>query len=132
MIDRDDEVDIACALGKLPAVSAVYKLEAPADPSAFVLAVALRPYTAGFVAEAHYALGALFLGRREPQRALPHLETAVQLDPLSVAFRLALAGCYTTLERRSEATRELDLIDRLQPHLPQVAEMRALLARQRK
>jgi CheY-like chemotaxis protein len=59
VIDRDDEVDIACALGKLPAVAAIYKLDAAdpgAHPDAFVLGVALRPYTGAFVAEAHYAL----------------------------------------------------------------------------
>jgi tetratricopeptide (TPR) repeat protein len=83
-------------------------------------------------AEAHYALGSLYLSRREPRQALQPLETAVQLEPLGVPFRLALAACYVALERRREATRELDLIDKLQPHLPQVSELRAILARQKK
>jgi tetratricopeptide (TPR) repeat protein len=83
-------------------------------------------------ADAHYALGRLFLQREEPQQALAHLETAVQLDPFSVPYRLTLAACYIALERRREATRELDLVDRLQPQLPEVAELRAILARTKK
>ncbi|HEX6817576.1 MAG TPA: tetratricopeptide repeat protein, partial [Ktedonobacterales bacterium] len=83
-------------------------------------------------ADAHYALGTLHLERNEPQRALAQLENAVQLEPLAVPYRLALAAAYIALDRRREATRELDLIDRLQPHLPQVAELRAMLARQKK
>ncbi len=83
-------------------------------------------------ADAHYALGTLYLERNEPQRALPQLENAVQLEPLAVPYRLALAAAYIALDRRREATRELDLIERLQPHLPQVAELRAMLARQKK
>lgn len=81
-------------------------------------------------ATAHYALGSLLLGRQEDTAALPHLETAVHLEPLAVSFRLALAAGYTALARTREATHELDLIDRLQPNLPQVRELRAVLARQ--
>jgi hypothetical protein len=60
------------------------------------------------------------------------LETAVQLSPLTITYRLSLAAAYAALERYSEATRELDLIDRLQPGLPQVGELQAVMARQRK
>jgi tetratricopeptide (TPR) repeat protein len=81
-------------------------------------------------ATAQYALGALLVGRKEDAAALPHLEAAVQLEPLAVSFRLALAACLTGLERTRDATRELDLIDRLQPGLPQVQELRTILARQ--
>ena len=63
--------------------------------------------------------------------ALPHLETAVELEPLAVPFRLSLAAAYVALDRRREATRELNLIDGLQPGLPQVAELRAILARKK-
>jgi hypothetical protein len=45
-------------------------------------------------------------------------------------YRVALATSYAVLGRRQEATRELDLLDRVQPGLPQVTELRALLARQ--
>ena len=82
-------------------------------------------------AEAQYALGSLLLSREQPQRALASLETAVQLSPLTISYRLSLAAAYGALERYTEATRELDLIDRLQPGLPQVAELRAVMARQR-
>jgi hypothetical protein len=47
-----------------------------------------------------------------------------------VSFRLALAANYVAMNRAREATRELDLIDRLQPNLPQVQELREILARQ--
>jgi tetratricopeptide (TPR) repeat protein len=80
-------------------------------------------------AEARYLLGSLYLARREPQLALPHLESAVELEPLAVSFRLNLATAYAALDRRREATRELDTVDKLQPGLPQVAELRAILAR---
>jgi len=78
-------------------------------------------------AEAHYTLGSLYLQRREPERALPLLETAVQLAPVAIPFRLGLASCYALLNRVPEAARELDLIDRLQPGLPQVAQLRSIL-----
>src|SRR5262249_55556151 len=82
--------------------------------------------------EAHYALGSLFLAHGQPQRALGLLETAVQLAPLTIPYRLQLAACYGELGRLAEARRELDVIDRVQPGLPQVAELRAILARQGK
>jgi Tfp pilus assembly protein PilF len=81
-------------------------------------------------ATAHYALGSLLLSRQEDAAALPHFEAAVQLEPLAVSFRLALAANYVAMNRAREATRELDLIDRLQPNLPQVQELREILARQ--
>lgn len=83
-------------------------------------------------ADAQYALGSLLLSRTQPQQAVAPLETAVQLSPLTITYRLNLAAAYAALERYSEATRELDLIDRLQPGLPQVGELRAVMARQRK
>ncbi|MGE5333896.1 MAG: hypothetical protein ACM3N4_04285 [Nitrososphaerota archaeon] len=83
-------------------------------------------------ATAHYALGSLLLGRKDDSAALPHLEAAVQIEPLAVSFRLALAANLVALERTRDANRELDLIDRLQPNLPQVRELRSLLARQQR
>lgn len=81
-------------------------------------------------ATAHYALGSLLLGRKEDDAALPHLEAAVRIEPLAVSFRLGLATALVAMGRTRDATRELDLIDRLQPNLPQVRELRTLLARQ--
>ncbi|MBF6592505.1 MAG: tetratricopeptide repeat protein, partial [Ktedonobacterales bacterium] len=83
-------------------------------------------------ADAAYALGSLLLSRRQPREALALLETAVQLEPFAVPYRLSLAGAYAALERQREAERELDLIDRLAPGLPQVTELRAILARAKK
>jgi hypothetical protein len=69
------------------------------------------------------------MARRQPDRAVRSLETAVQLVPRAIPFRLNLAAAYASLNRGGEARRELDAIDRLQPGLPQVAELRAALAR---
>jgi tetratricopeptide (TPR) repeat protein len=81
-------------------------------------------------ATAHYALGSLLLSRKNDEAALPHLEAAVRIEPLAVTFRLGLATGLVAVGRIREANRELDLIDRLQPDLPQVRELRAILARQ--
>ncbi|HEX5440274.1 MAG TPA: hypothetical protein VFW76_05280, partial [Ktedonobacterales bacterium] len=81
-------------------------------------------------ATAHYALGSLLLSRKDDDAALPHLEAAVRIEPLAVTFRLGLATGLVAVGRTRDANRELDLIDRLQPDLPQVRELRAILARQ--
>ncbi len=80
-------------------------------------------------ATAHYALGSLLLSRKDDDAALPHLEAAVRIEPLAVTFRLGLATGLVAVGRARDANRELDLIDRLQPDLPQVRELRAILAR---
>jgi tetratricopeptide (TPR) repeat protein len=82
-------------------------------------------------AEARYLLGSLYLSQRHPDQALPQLESAVELEPLAVSFRLNLATAYAALDRRREATSQLDVIDKLQPGLPQVGELRAILARKK-
>ena len=82
-------------------------------------------------AEARYALGTLYLSRGQIAAAVPELETSVQLAPLNIPIRLALASAYAAAGRVTEARRDLDLIDRLQPGLPQVAELRARLAKRK-
>ena len=82
-------------------------------------------------AEARYALGTLYLSRGQVAAAVPELESAVQLAPLNIPIRLALASAYAAAGRVAEARRDLDLIDRLQPGLPQVAELRARLAKRK-
>src|SRR5262249_52691086 len=118
--------------GTLPGIftrmGAIYELQKQSEDARLSYEEAIRRNAQD--ATAHYALGSLLLGREEDAAALPHLEAAVQLGPLAVWFRLALAACLTALERTRDATRELDLIDRLQPNLPQVRELRAILARQ--
>jgi tetratricopeptide (TPR) repeat protein len=79
--------------------------------------------------DARYTLGTLYLQRHEPERALPELEAAAQLDPTQVPVRVSLAATYALLSRRREAERELDAVDALRPGLPQVAELRAELAK---
>ncbi len=75
-------------------------------------------------AEARYTLGALYLERNDPEKAIPLLESAVQLEPVAVPYRLLLAQAYIQRGQRREALHELDAIDKLQPHLPQVSELR--------
>jgi tetratricopeptide (TPR) repeat protein len=108
-------------------IGAIYQiLEQPDDARiAFEEAIRRDPGDA----DAQYALGSLLLNRQQVPEALPLLETAVQLEPLTVPYRLALAGAYALLERRQEAERELTLIDRISPGLPQVAELRTIMAR---
>lgn len=81
---------------------------------------------------AHYTLGTYFMSRREYDRARPLLEMASQLEPASLQYRVALAACYVAMERVREATREIDILEKVAPQLPQVAELKAQLARLKK
>ncbi|HKV85319.1 MAG TPA: tetratricopeptide repeat protein [Ktedonobacterales bacterium] len=79
-------------------------------------------------AEAHYTLGTIYMSRRQPENALPHIESAVQLAPGNLAFRIGLATAYVAVGRRQEATREIELLESVAPGLPQIAELRRVLA----
>ena len=81
---------------------------------------------------ARYTLGTLYYSRHEYEKARPLLEMASQLEPSSLQYRLALAACYVALERVREATREIEILDKFAPNLPQVAELKAQLARLKK
>ncbi len=81
---------------------------------------------------AHYTLGALLMARREYDRARALLEMASQLEPSSMQYRLALAACYIALGREREAAREVEILEKVAPQLPQVAELKAQLARLKK
>jgi tetratricopeptide (TPR) repeat protein len=111
-------------------MGAIYDLLGQPDDALIALQEAARRDPGD--AEAHYALGTLYLSRQQPQDALGPLQTAAQLAPLMVPLRLSLAGAYAALSLGAEASRELDVVDQLQPGLPQVAELRAILARDRR
>ncbi|HEX6540204.1 MAG TPA: tetratricopeptide repeat protein [Ktedonobacterales bacterium] len=111
-------------------MGAIYELQGQSEDARLSYEEALRRNPED--ATAHYALGSLLLGRKEDAEALPHFEEAVRIEPLAISFRLGLATGLTAMQRTREATRELDLIDRLQPNLPQVRELRAILARQQR
>ncbi|HEX5571059.1 MAG TPA: tetratricopeptide repeat protein, partial [Ktedonobacterales bacterium] len=81
---------------------------------------------------ARYTLGTLYYSRHEYEKARPLLEMASQLEPSSLQYRVALAACYVALERVREATREIEILDKFAPNLPQVAELKAQLARLKK
>jgi tetratricopeptide (TPR) repeat protein len=111
-------------------MGAIYELLHQPDDSIIALEEAIRLDPAD--ADAHYTLGAMLMDRKRYQDALPHFVTAVQLAPFALQARLSLAACYGMLDQITQATRELDAIDRIQPGLPQVAELRSYLAEQRK
>ncbi len=111
-------------------MGAIYDLLKQPDDARIALEEAVRLDPAD--ADAHYTLGAMLMDHQRYEDALPHFVTAVQLAPLALQARLSLAACYGTLGRMPEANRELDTLDRLQPGLPQVAELRSYLAQQRK
>jgi tetratricopeptide (TPR) repeat protein len=111
-------------------MGAIYELLHQPDDSIIALEEAIRVDPAD--ADAHYTLGAMLMDRKRYHDALPHFVTAVQLAPFALQARLSLAACYGMLDQVLQATRELDAIDRIQPGLPQVAELRSYLAEQRK
>jgi tetratricopeptide (TPR) repeat protein len=111
-------------------MGAIYDLLQQPDDALISLEEAVRQDPAD--ADAHYTLGAMLMDRQRYEDALSHFITAVQLAPLALQARLSLAACYGILGQRAEANRELDAIDRLQPGLPQVAELRSQLAEQHK
>ena len=65
------------------------------------------------LAEAHYQLGELTLGRGQPQRALIHLQRAAKLKPASAKIHFALARAYRRLGKNEEAAKETALYDEL-------------------
>ncbi|MGH2502236.1 MAG: tetratricopeptide repeat protein, partial [Ktedonobacterales bacterium] len=80
----------------------------------------------------YYTLGTLFLSRKDFARARQPLEMASQLEPSSLQYRVALAACYVGLENVREASREITILEKVAPHLPQVADLKAQLARLKK
>ncbi|MGO8946800.1 MAG: tetratricopeptide repeat protein [Ktedonobacterales bacterium] len=111
-------------------MGAIYDLLHQPDDALIALEEAIRLDPAD--ADAHYTLGTMLMDRTRYEAALPHLVTAVQLAPMALQARLSLAACYGMLGQVAQADRELDAIDRIQPGLPQVAELRTYLAEQRK
>ena len=83
-------------------------------------------------ADAHYTLGAMLMDRKRYEDAVSHFVTAVQLAPLALQARLSLAAATAFSASVRRRYRELDAIDRIQPGLPQVAELRSRLAEQQK
>lgn len=81
---------------------------------------------------AHYALGSIFLARRDYARARPLLEMASQLEPSALQYRVALASCYIAMSEVGEATRQVTILEKVAPHLPQVGELKAQVARMKK
>ncbi len=65
------------------------------------------------VAEPHYQLGNLALLKERPEEALWHLQVAARLDPKSSKIHFGLRRAYSRMGRREEASKELELYNRL-------------------
>jgi tetratricopeptide (TPR) repeat protein len=64
------------------------------------------------LAEAHYELGELALGRRELAEALVHLKIAAKLSPSSAKAHFALSRAYRRLGREQDAVKEMALFEK--------------------
>ncbi len=111
-------------------MGAIYDILGQPDDALLALEEAVRRDQGD--SEAWYALGSMQLQRGNPEQAARAFEIAVQINPYGIPYRLGLAATYRALGRAGEAGRELDTIDKLQPGLPQVAELRRALAREGK
>jgi tetratricopeptide (TPR) repeat protein len=107
-------------------IGAIYEVLEQHDDAVIAFAEAIRRDPGD--AEAHYTLGTIYMSRRQPDNAIPHIESAVQLAPGSLAFRVGLAVAYVAGGRRHEANRELEILEAVAPGLPQVAELRRVIA----
>jgi tetratricopeptide (TPR) repeat protein len=59
--------------------------------------------------ESRYRLANLELEDGKPERALPHLESAIKLDPQDSRFHFALSRVYRRLGRSTEADKEMEI-----------------------
>jgi tetratricopeptide (TPR) repeat protein len=64
-------------------------------------------------AESRYQLANIEMEDGKPERALPHLESAVKLDPQDSRFHFALSRAYRRLGRSSEADKEMEIYQKL-------------------
>jgi tetratricopeptide (TPR) repeat protein len=64
-------------------------------------------------AESHYQLANIELENGKPERALPHLESAIKLDPQDSRFHFAMSRVYRRLGRSSEADKEMEIYQKL-------------------
>ena len=65
--------------------------------------------------EAHQVLGTLLLNRQQIDAAIPHLETAVSMNPSDQRARYNLAGAYALKKRWADARREAEEVLRRNP-----------------
>jgi predicted Zn-dependent protease len=79
---------------------------------------ALAPAEAAAKEDPSLAIGQLMAGRAlvetgDPAAGLPHLETALQLEPGSLEAHLTLAKAYSKLGKKDDARRERQLCLRI-------------------
>ena len=65
------------------------------------------------LAEPHYQLGNLALLKERPEEAMRHLQVAARLDPKSSKIHFGLRRAYSRMGRSEEASKELELYNRL-------------------
>jgi tetratricopeptide (TPR) repeat protein len=66
-------------------------------------------------ADAHHLLGLIALTRDEPQRAVEHIQTAIDCNPSAAQFHFHLGAGFTRLGRKQEAVDSHARAARLQP-----------------
>ncbi len=88
----------------------------------FEAALSLNPK----LSEAHYYLGLIQERRGKFDRAIEEFQTSLRITD-SAKSHLALAHLYYTLDRRSEAEREVAAAQTLEPNNPEAKELEALL-----
>lgn len=81
---------------------------------------------------AYYTLGTLYFSRKDYQKARHPLEMASQLAPTTMQYRIPLAACYIELGLVREASRELEILEPDAAQFPQIADLKAQLARLKK
>lgn len=94
--------------------------DAPAEPRPEALlksALALD----GSSSEAHYQLGSLYLEKGQAAEALVRLKKASKLDPQCAKVHFALSRAYRRLGRKDEASKEMDLYQKLKEEEPKGA-----------
>jgi tetratricopeptide (TPR) repeat protein len=64
-------------------------------------------------AESRYQLANIEMEDGKPERALPHLEGAIKLNPQDSRFHFALSRVYRRLGRSSEADKEMEIYQKL-------------------
>ena len=73
-------------------------------------------------AESRYQLANIKVEDGQPERALPHLENAIKLDPQDSRFHFALSRVYRRLGRASEADKEMEIYQKLKGGRPPEAQ----------
>ena len=88
-----------------------------------VKSIALEP-----TADAHKIIGAIWLNRRLPEKAVPYLQKALQLEPGHGQTLFNLTNAYLQLGQIENARGALSQLERLMPGSDKVEKLKKSLA----